>query len=133
MNYLMIHDIRREYFDLNLDHYRLTFDDGLFSQYYYWPLLKRHPEPLIYFISTSFIQPGKARSMYSGEYISYLKSKIYMHRTFVEKKFDHFMTTGEIQALSSMPGVQIGVHSHWHDVILTRTPSRSCGPEGARC
>ena len=41
--YLMIHDIRKEYFDLDLDQYRLTFDDGLFSQYYYFPLLNKPP------------------------------------------------------------------------------------------
>jgi hypothetical protein len=33
MQYLMIHDLRREYFDLRQDQHRLTFDDGLFWQY----------------------------------------------------------------------------------------------------
>ena len=54
----MIHDIRKEYFELSLNQYRLTFDDGLFSQYYYYPLYKNHTERLTYFIATSFIQPG---------------------------------------------------------------------------
>ena len=124
MKYLMIHDIRKEYFDLNLDQYRLTFDDGLFSQYYYFPLLKSQPGKLTYFITTSFIKPGKTRSMFSGEYISYLKSKKYSYRTFIESKFDHFMTLEEIQKLSDQSNVQIGVHSHFHDVILTRTHPR---------
>ena len=124
MEYLMIHDIRKEYFDLNLDQYRLTFDDGLFSQYYYFPLLKSQPGKLTYFITTSFIKPGKTRSMFSGEYISYLKSKKYSYRTFIEGKFDHFMTLEEIQKLSDQSNVQIGVHSHFHDVILTRTHPR---------
>jgi len=124
MQYLMIHDIRKEYFDLNLDQYRLTFDDGLFSQYYYFPLLKSQPGKLTYFITTSFIKPGKTRSMFSGEYISYLKSKKYSYRTFIEGKFDHFMTLEEIQKLSDQSNVQIGVHSHFHDVILTRTHPR---------
>ena len=124
MKYLMIHDIRKEYFDLNLDQYRLTFDDGLFSQYYYFPLLKNQPGKLTYFITTSFIKPGKTRSMFSGEYISYLKSKKYSYRTFIEGKFDHFMTLEEIQKLSDQSNVQIGVHSHFHDVILTRTHPR---------
>jgi len=124
MKYLMIHDIRKEYFDLSLDRYRLTFDDGLFSQYYYFPLLKNQPGKLTYFITTSFIKPGKTRSMFSGEYISYLKSKKYSYRTFIESKFDHFMTLEEVQKLSDQSNVRIGVHSHFHDVILTRTHPR---------
>ena len=121
MERLMIHDIRKEYFDLNLDPYKLTFDDSLFSQYYYFPLLKNHPAKLTYFITTAFIKPGKARNMFSGEYIGYLKSKKYGYRTFVEGQLDHFMTLAEIRKLSDQPNVRIGVHSHFHDVILTRT------------
>jgi len=124
----MIHDIRKEYFDLDLDQYQLTFDDGLFSQYYYYPLFKNHPVKLIYFITTSFIKPGKARNMFSDEYISYLKSKKYGYRTFVEGKFDHFMTIEELQAISSRTNVRIGVHSHFHDVIFTRTHPRKRKP-----
>jgi hypothetical protein len=128
MERLMIHDIRKEYFDLDLDQYQLTFDDGLFSQYYYYPLLKNHPGKLIYFITTSFIKPGKDRNMFNGEYLSYLKSKKYGYRTFVEYKFDHFMTIEELQAISSRTNVRIGVHSHFHDVILTRTHPRKRKP-----
>jgi len=119
--YLMIHDLRREYFDLSLDQYRLTFDDGLFSQYYYFPLLKDHPAELTFFITTSFIKPGKARAQYTGEYLAYLKAKKYTYRTFIEDRFDHFMTLEEIQELAVKTNVRIGVHSHFHDVILTRT------------
>ena len=119
--YLMIHDIRKEYFDLDLDQYRLTFDDGLFSQYYYFPLLKNHPGELTFFITTSFIQPGPARGQYAGEYLSHLKTKKYAYRTFIENRFDHFMTLEEIQELSAQSNVHIGVHSHFHDVILSRT------------
>jgi hypothetical protein len=128
MQYLMIHDLRREYFDLSLDQYRLTFDDGLFSQYYYFPLLKKHSVELTFFITTSFIQPGKARPMFAGEYLPHLKTKKYAYRTFVEGRFDHFMTVEEIQAISARPNVRIGVHSHFHDVILTATHARRRKP-----
>jgi len=124
----MIHDIRKEYFDLELNQYRLTFDDGLFSQYYYFPLLRAHPEKLTYFITTSFIKPGKARSMFEGHYIAYLKTKKYGYRTFIENRYDHFMNIEEIQKLSEQPNVRIGVHSHFHDVVLTRTHSRKRKP-----
>ena len=121
METLMIHDIHRKYFELNLNQYRLTFDDGLFSQYYYFPLLKNHPAKLIFFITTSFIKPGKARDMYAGEYLSHIKPKKYMYRSFIEGKFDHFMTIDELQAISGRTKVRIGVHSHFHDVIVSRT------------
>jgi len=128
MPYLMIHDIRQEYFDLRLDQYRLTFDDGLFSQYYYFPLLKNHPADLTFFITTAFIHPGKARPMFSGQYITHLKTKRYGYRTFIDGRYEHFMTVEEIQTLSTRPNVQIGVHSHFHDVILTRTHPRRRKP-----
>lgn len=128
MKHLMIHDIRKEYFDLDLDQYRLTFDDALFSQYYYFPLLKNHPQQLSYFVTTSFIKPGKARNMFAGDYIPYLKTKKYGYRTFVEGRYDHFMNVEEIQILSKQPNVRIGVHSHFHDVVLTRTHARRKKP-----
>ena len=121
MPYLMIHDLHKKYFNLNLDQYLLSFDDGLFSQYYYFPLLKNHHQELTFFITTSFIQPGPARPMFAGEYIPHLKTKKYAYRTFIENRFDHFMTLEEIQELSAQSNVRIGVHSHFHDVILTRT------------
>ena len=128
VQYLMIHDMHKSYLDLDLDQYRLTFDDGLFSQYYYFPLYKDHPEGLIFFIATGFIQPGEAHGMFDGSYLSHLKSKKYMYRSYVEKKFDHFMTTDEIRELAAQPNVEIGVHSHWHDIIPTATHPRKRKP-----
>ena len=124
----MIHDIRKEYFELGLDQYRLTFDDGLFSQYYYYPVYRSHPHKFHFFIPTSFIRPGKARSMYAGKYIPYSKPKKYMYRCVVENKFDHFMTTEEVQELAAKSNVKIGVHSHLHDVIPTATHPRKRKP-----
>ena len=121
MKTLMIHDIRPEYFGLHLERYRLTFDDGLYSHYYYLPLLENHPAPLTFFIATDFIQPGAARRMFEGEYRPYLKSKRYMHRAMIEKKRDFYMTVEEVQNLAGRSNVVIGAHSHDHDVILTRT------------
>ena len=121
MTLLTIHDIRKEYFDLNLDSYQLTFDDGLYSQFYYFPLFKNHPEKLTYFITPSFIKPGKLRPMFSGRHLLYVKSKKYMYRTFVEGRFEHFMSVEELQEIGRQPNVQIGAHSYFHDVVLTRT------------
>lgn len=128
MKHLMIHDIRKEYFDLDLNPYRLTFDDALFSQYYYFSQFKSHPQELTYFVTTSFIKPGKVRNMFAGDYIPYLKTKKYGYRTFIEGRYDHFMNVEEIQFLSNQPNVRIGVHSHFHDVVLTRTHARKKKP-----
>jgi hypothetical protein len=128
METLMIHDIHPKYFGLDLNNYRLTFDDGLFTQYYYFPLFKKHPAKLTYFIVTSFIKPGKTRSIYDGDYIAYLKTKKYGYRTFIEGRFDHFMTLEEVQWISAQSDTRIGVHSHFHDVIPTRTHSRKRKP-----
>ena len=84
MTTLVIHDVIKDYFELNLAAYTLTFDDGLFSQYYYYPLLGPVDSPKIFFIITSFIKPGKARERYNGEFI---KSHIYLLIT------DIFITT----------------------------------------
>ncbi len=121
MDILTIHDVRKEYFDLPLDAYQLTFDDGLFSQYYYFQFFKDHPEKLTYFITTSLIKPGSVRPVFSNQHLAYLKSKKYMYRTFAEGRFDHFLNVAELQEISRHKNVEIGAHSHFHDVILTRT------------
>ena len=128
MKHLMIHDIRKEYFDLELNQYKLTFDDALFSQYYYFPLYQDHSQPLTYFITTSFVKPGKARRQYDGSYIPYLKAKKYGYRTFIQGRYEHFMNVEEVQYIAKQPNVRIGVHSHFHDVILTRTHARKRKP-----
>jgi len=120
----MIHDFRKDYFELNLAAYTLTFDDGLYSQYYYYPLLEPVGSPKIFFIITSFINPGKARAQYTGEFIKSVKSRRYMHNAFVSNDFSHFMNLEEIQELATHEGVRIGTHSHFHDVIIHDTPPK---------
>jgi peptidoglycan/xylan/chitin deacetylase (PgdA/CDA1 family) len=61
MDVLMIHDLSEAHFRLPLDRYSLTFDDGLYSQYYYYPLLKAHPRPRTFFITPSLIREAPAR------------------------------------------------------------------------
>ena len=123
MKTLMIHGVREDYFDLKLAEYSLTFDDGLFSQYYYYPLFRRYRSELIYFIATAFVKPRKARPWFDGNPLGFVKSKQYMHAAFVQNRFDHFMAIEELQALAGEK-VAIGAHSHGHDVIVTRMGPR---------
>ncbi len=51
-----------------------------------------------------------------------------MYRSFIEQRFEHFMTIEELQELSAKSNVQIGVHSHLHDVILSRSHARKRKP-----
>jgi len=124
MTTLVIHDIRKEYFELDLAQYTLTFDDGLYSQYYYYPLLKRYNTQIIFFIITSFIKSGQTRKQFGGEYLNHVKPQRYMYDAFINETFSNFMTLTEVQALSACNRVKIGTHSHFHDVIIHDSPPK---------
>jgi len=119
MDVLMFHDLRREHFDLPLERFRLTFDDGLYSHYYYLPCFENYPHALTLFITTSFIRPGGARPVFSGRYIEYREAASYAQRALIDEDFSGFMTVEEVQHLAARPNVRIGAHSHFHDVTLT--------------
>lgn len=118
----MIHNIRKEFLNLNLSRYQLTFDDGLYSQYYYLPLFEPYQNIRIYFIATSFIQPGKARKTFDGNYLPYVRSENYMYKAFLKGDFDQFMRLEELEIIAEQKNVIIGSHSHFHDIILTEHP-----------
>jgi hypothetical protein len=130
MKMLMFHDLRREHFALPLDRFRLSFDDGLYSHYYYLPRLEPHPHPLTFFITTAFIRPGAARPVFTGRYLEYREASFYAQAALIDGDFGAFMTVEEVQRLAGRPNVRIGAHSHFHGVTLTdvhpkrpRTPS----------
>jgi hypothetical protein len=115
----MIHDLRKEYFDLPLKQYRLTFDDGLFSQYYYFPLLGGMAEPLTFFIATGLIRKAPARPPFSGRFLEPMKTGVYSFRAHIQKDLEGFMTIEEVRFLAAQPNVRLGAHSHFHDLVLT--------------
>jgi hypothetical protein len=53
-----------------------------------------------------------------------------MYRAMIENKRDFYMTAGEVRRLAGRPNVIIGAHSHFHDVILTRTHAKKRKPPG---
>jgi hypothetical protein len=128
---LMIHDLQPAFFDLPLDRYRLTFDDGLYSQYYYFPLLQHHPQPLTFFITTSLIREAPARGRFDGRYLPPQAAADYSQRAFIEGRRDDFMTTAEVLFLAGQPNVRIGAHSHFHDITLTSSHPRNPRPVSA--
>ena len=122
MDKLMIHNIKEEFFRLDLTKYQLTFDDGLYSQYYYSPLFKNSKHPNLFFITTGFIRDGKARKVFDGKFLPYVKSRNYMYEVFIKNRFDQFMKVDELQRLAHKKNVAIGAHSHFHDIIMTTHP-----------
>jgi hypothetical protein len=127
----MIHDLKPEYFALPLADYRLTFDDGLFSHYYYHPLLAGMPGGLTFFIATALIRPGPLRPRFTGRHLEHVPSGVYARSAFIEGRLDDFMTADEVAYLASQPNVRIGAHSHFHDVILTDVHPRRPKPPSA--
>jgi len=120
----MIHNFRRRHFGLDLANFRLACDDGLFSQYYYYPILEKLDTEITFFITTSFIKPGPSRKRFDGKYLSYVKSPEYMYDAVAHSRFDPFMTIEEVKWLASRGTVRFGAHSHYHDVILTTKPPK---------
>lgn len=103
---LMIHEIREEMLDLPLEDYTLTFDDGLYSQYYYWNHFKRLNTQKIYFISSNIICTGAQNS----EFPSCRQA----HQKAFAGNYEDYMTVDQIKELMSDPLVTIGGHSHAH-------------------
>ena len=52
---LMIHEVSERIFELPLENYILTFDDGLYSQYYHWPKIQAIPTKKYFFISSNIV------------------------------------------------------------------------------
>jgi peptidoglycan/xylan/chitin deacetylase (PgdA/CDA1 family) len=127
----MIHDLKKEYFELPLDRYRLTFDDGLYSQYYYYPLLAGRPGGLTFFLTTSLIREAPARPRFAGRFREHLKTGVYSYRAFIENNREDFMSVEEVRFLAEQPGVRFGAHSHFHDLVLTDVHPRKPKPISA--
>lgn len=102
----MIHEIREEFFNLPLENYILTFDDGLFSQYYYYPRFKQIPTEKIYFISSGIICEGSQSTEFPACHVAHEKA-------FGGNKED-YMTIEQIKELMRDPLVTIGAHGHAH-------------------
>jgi peptidoglycan/xylan/chitin deacetylase (PgdA/CDA1 family) len=103
---LMIHEIREEFFDLPLENYVLTFDDGLYSQYYYYPKFKDIPTEKIYFISSGIICKDHQSTEFPSCEIAHEKA--------FSGNYEDFMTLEQIKELMKDPLVTIGGHGHHH-------------------
>jgi hypothetical protein len=103
---LMIHEVNASMFSLPLENYVLTFDDGLYSQFYYFDRFKSIPTRKIFFISSNIICDG----VQSLDFPTCAKAH---QKAFAGNKED-YMTVPQIQELMSDPLVSIGGHGHSH-------------------
>lgn len=114
---LEIHQVTEEIFNLPLEDYILTFDDGLYTQYQYIDKLAKIDTRKIFFINTGIICPA----LYIQErgYIECDAAHEYFFRT---NDARHYMTWDQIREISKIPNCEIGGHSHFHGDIEIMEP-----------
>lgn len=109
---LEIHEILcDDIFNEPLETYVLTFDDGLYSQYYNYPKFKSIPTEKIYFISSSIVCNGPQST-------DFIRSRPAHDKAF-SGNFEDFMTIEQIKELMQDPLVSIGAHGHFHKDLTT--------------
>jgi hypothetical protein len=104
---LMIHEVNNFLFSQkNLEDFVLTFDDGLYSQFYFYEKIKKIKTKKIFFISTNIICQEKQSLEFPSCQEAHKKS-------FLGNNED-YMTLEQIQFLKGEDDVIIGGHSHFH-------------------
>jgi len=109
---IVIHEITRDILELPLEKYILTFDDALYSQYYYWPLIEKIKTEKILFVSPCLVNENdKDRSQFDGSHINF--PSCYEAMSLYREKNDksNYMNVNEIKQIT---GVTIGAHSFSH-------------------
>lgn len=116
MKYFTVHSVCEDLFKLNLSDYILTFDDGLFSQYFYWDLIYNNvSSSSVLFIPTrAIILSNFTRPRFSGRFIKFRDCFQAMKRWKQCNMHDDYMTLGEIKFMIENYNVKIGGHGHRH-------------------
>ena len=106
---LMIHEFREEMLELPLEDYTLTFDDGLYSQYYFFDRIRHLNTEKIFFISSNIVCTGAQSREFPDCVTAHHKASL--------DNFEDYMTVEQILELKNIPNVRIGGHSHYHENI----------------
>jgi len=111
---LMIHDVNEDILKLPLSQYILTFDDGLYSQFYYWPIIREINTEKIFFITCSYLSDYTIeRPTFSGEYHRFMNcidARIDFEKN---NEKSQYMSSCELYTIYSEGGI-IGGHSYYH-------------------
>ena len=111
---LMIHEVCDWMLKLPLQDYILTFDDGLFSQYWHFDhYIRNIPTQKIFFISSGIVCPEEHAQT------SLFPSCVEAHHKAFNGNFEDYMKVSQIRELMADPWVVIGGHSHNHQRLMT--------------
>lgn len=105
---LMIHEVGEWLFDLPLQSYILTFDDGLYTQYHHLDRLASIDTDKFFFISTDIVSNTSAQS---SEYITCERAHE-KYRSTGDRS--HYMNWSQIKEIDMTERCTIGGHSHEH-------------------
>lgn len=108
---LMIHEIRDWMFDLPLEDYILTFDDALYSQYYYLDKFKKIDTTKFFFVTTNIVCPEDV--IQSEDFPS---CDIAHEDFFSNANISNYMKWSQIKEIYNTPQCIIGGHSHDHNI-----------------
>jgi hypothetical protein len=104
---LMIHEMSESILALPLKNYVLTFDDALYSQYYYWPQLRDIPTQKYFFVSSDIL-------CLNGVQNQEFPSCTAAHAKAATGNYEDYMTLSQLKELAQDPRVTIGGHGHVH-------------------
>lgn len=105
----MIHEIQPWMLRSELENYVLTFDDGLYSQYYYLDFFKKLKTTKIFFISTDIICPENQK-----QNENFPPCAIAHEDFFKNGNATNYMKWSQIHEILNTPECFIGGHSHAH-------------------
>lgn len=108
---LMIHEVTAKLFDRNLEEYTLTFDDGLYSQYYHYDKFKNINTDKIFFISSNILCDTTQSTEFPVCEIAHEKA--------FNGNTEDYMTLAQVKELMQDPQVTIGGHSHYHKKLTS--------------
>jgi peptidoglycan/xylan/chitin deacetylase (PgdA/CDA1 family) len=119
MKTLTIHDVKPEFFKINFHNYNLTFDDGLYSQYFYWNIFDQIPVKKTFFIATNLIGIDGLgrRKKWKGKMQTFPDcfEALYDYRE--TRNRENYMRIEELKEIiryNISDGVEIGAHGHNH-------------------
>lgn len=109
---LMIHEVDSFLFEnVDLKNYILTFDDGLYSQFYHYDKIKKIDTQKIFFISSNIVCTGK-------QSLTFPTCREAHEKSFKGNNED-YMSLEQIEFLKNEENVTIGGHGHFHKNLNT--------------
>lgn len=106
---LMIHEVDEWMFDLPLEDYILTFDDGLYTQYDHLDKISQLDTDKIFFISSGIVADHDTKQC-----DKFIQCHEAHSRLFSTGDLSHYMNWSQIKQINNTPRCEIGAHSHMH-------------------